>query len=209
MQTIVTAEYGSRAIGVATADSDHDLMSVFIEDPEYVLGIETIDTHASSTAAAGARSTHEDTDTTRYPLRKWARLAAVGNPTVLLLLFLEPLKSTKHWEVLRGIRDAFVSREAHLGTSDRHAGKRSDVPGGLCFCSEVVARLGCIRPPAHLAGARRMARSMQRVPGRIADLHHRSGLRGVVRRSLAARAFGVDPAHPLRAHTYVRDDCYS
>ncbi|WP_368496991.1 nucleotidyltransferase domain-containing protein [Herbiconiux sp. A18JL235] len=129
MQTIVTAEYGSRAIGVATGDSDHDLMSVFVEDPEYVLGIETIDTHASSTAAAGARSTHQDTDITRYPLRKWAKLAAVGNPTVLLLLFLEPLDSTGHWEMLKGIRDAFVSREAGRRFQGYSLGQREAMVG--------------------------------------------------------------------------------
>jgi predicted nucleotidyltransferase len=129
MQTIVTAEYGSRAIGVATDDSDHDLMSVFVEAPEYILGIETIDTDASSTAPAGGRSTREDTDTTRYPLRKWAQLAAVGNPTVLSLLYLEPIESTEHWELLKGIRDAFISREAGRRFRGYSLGQRQAMVG--------------------------------------------------------------------------------
>lgn len=129
MQTIVTAEYGSRAIGVATEDSDHDLMSVFIEAPEYILGIETIDTDASSTAPAGARSTRDDTDTTRYPLRKWAQLAAIGNPTVLSLLFLDPIESTEHWELLKGIRVAFISREAGRRFRGYSLGQRQAIVG--------------------------------------------------------------------------------
>nr|WP_228507883.1 nucleotidyltransferase domain-containing protein [Herbiconiux sp. VKM Ac-1786] len=129
VQTIVTAEYGSRAIGVATEDSDHDLMSVFVEAPEYILGIETIDTEASSTAPAGSRSTREDTDTTRYPLRKWSQLAAIGNPTVLSLLFLDPIESTEHWKLLRSIRDAFISREAGRRFRGYSLGQRQAIVG--------------------------------------------------------------------------------
>ncbi|MFB2582333.1 DNA polymerase beta superfamily protein [Herbiconiux sp. P15] len=129
MQTIVTAEYGSRAIGAATEDSDHDLMSVFVEAPEYILGIETVDTTASSTAPVGGRSTGDDTDTTQYPLRKWAQLAAVGNPTVLSLLYLEPIEGTEHWELLRGIRDAFISREAGRRFRGYSLGQRQAMVG--------------------------------------------------------------------------------
>jgi hypothetical protein len=113
MRTIVTAEYGSRAVGVATEDSDHDLMSVVIEHRECVTGIESIDTATTSTAGPGQRSTREDTDTTRYPLQKWARLATAGNPTVLSLLFIDnPIETSAAWEQLLGTRGAFISREA-------------------------------------------------------------------------------------------------
>jgi predicted nucleotidyltransferase len=110
---IVSAEYGSRAVGVATGDSDHDLMSVFLEAPRFVTGIDTIDTITGGTASAGSRSSRHDTDSVSYPLRKWARLAAIGNPTVLFLLFVpQHVVLTPEWERILGIRDAFVSRDA-------------------------------------------------------------------------------------------------
>ncbi len=112
-RTLVTAEYGSRAVGVATGDSDRDLMSVFLEAPRFVTGIESIDTVAGGTAEPGARSTRNDVDTVRYPLRKWARLAAIGNPTVLFLLFVPEYEVlTDEWQRILDIRDAFVSRDA-------------------------------------------------------------------------------------------------
>ncbi|MFB2597663.1 DNA polymerase beta superfamily protein [Herbiconiux sp. P17] len=112
-RVIVSAEYGSRAVGVATDDSDHDLMSVFLESPRFVTGIDAIDTVTGGTAVAGDRSTRHDTDTVSYPLRKWARLAAIGNPTVLFLLFVRRHEvMTSEWERILDIRDAFVSRDA-------------------------------------------------------------------------------------------------
>lgn len=112
-RVIVSAEYGSRAVGVATADSDHDLMSVFLESPRFVTGIDAVDTVTGGTSAAGDRSTRHDTDTVSYPLRKWARLAAIGNPTVLFLLFVpEHVVVTPEWERILDIRNAFLSRDA-------------------------------------------------------------------------------------------------
>lgn len=114
-RVIVEAEYGSRAIGTATEDSDHDVMGIFIEPREYVTGIEAIETTIENTAPEGQRSGRGDTDTTLYPLRKWAGLAARGNPTVLSILFTPPdlLRSqTPTWEHISQHRNLFVSQEA-------------------------------------------------------------------------------------------------
>ncbi|SDZ35209.1 nucleotidyltransferase domain-containing protein [Herbiconiux ginsengi] len=112
-RVIVSAEYGSRAVGVATGDSDRDLMSVFLEPPRFVTGIDAIDTVTGGTAAVGERSTRNDTDTVSYPLRKWARLAAIGNPTVLFLLFVPCHEvMTSEWGRILDVRDAFLSRDA-------------------------------------------------------------------------------------------------
>jgi len=84
---ILKMEYGSRAHGTNTVDSDSDFMGVFVEPKEYVTGILHMDTQERKSAVKGTRSTAVDHDTVLYPLRKWAALAAKGNPTVLTVLF--------------------------------------------------------------------------------------------------------------------------
>ncbi|WP_066039356.1 DNA polymerase beta superfamily protein [Herbiconiux solani] len=106
-QVIVSAEYGSTALGVATAGSDRDVMSVFVEEPRQVTGIEP------PARAVSAHADAEGIDRVLYPLRKWAALAAAGNPTTLLLLWAPALlDDSAEWQRVLGIRDAFVSREA-------------------------------------------------------------------------------------------------
>jgi len=111
---IMKMEYGSRAHGTNTVDSDSDFMGVFVEPKEYVTGILHMDTQERKSAVRGARSTAVDSDTVLYPLRKWAALAAKGNPTVLTVLFGQEDK----YEVLTasGInlmlhRDWFLSKQ--------------------------------------------------------------------------------------------------
>lgn len=112
---ILLTEYGSRAHGTHTEDSDHDLMGIYVEPMSAVLGLYHKDTIQKSTAVDGGRSMRGDTDTTLYPLRKWASLAAQGNPTVLTTLFtdgdsVQDVTMTGDW--LRQDADAFISKEA-------------------------------------------------------------------------------------------------
>jgi len=112
---ILLCEYGSRAHGTNTEFSDHDKMGIYIEPIEAVLGIDKVNTVQSSTADKGARSTKDDTDTTYYPLRKWANLAAHGNPTVLTPLFVPDSAHELTNEYMSGIvhnRHLFISKEA-------------------------------------------------------------------------------------------------
>lgn len=72
---------------------DRDEMGVCLEPRRYVVGFGKFEQWVYRSAAereghAGARSHAGDLDLTVYSLRKWARLALQGNPTVLLLLFL-------------------------------------------------------------------------------------------------------------------------
>jgi len=63
----------------------------------------------------GARSQAGDLDLTIYSLRKWARLALQGNPTVLPLLFLPDSAVVIRTDVgkqLQGLAPAFASRHA-------------------------------------------------------------------------------------------------
>jgi hypothetical protein len=91
-----------------------------LEPRRYVVGFGKFEQWVYRSAAeregdAGARSQAGDLDLTVYSLRKWARLALQGNPTVLLLLFLPDsalVVRTQGGEQLQEIAPAFASRRA-------------------------------------------------------------------------------------------------
>lgn len=86
--TILRTQVGSGLHGVTvTGHDDRDEMGVCIEPPSAVIGLDSFDQYQFRTQPEGVRSGHGDLDLVIYSLRKWARLAAHGNPTVLLLLF--------------------------------------------------------------------------------------------------------------------------
>jgi hypothetical protein len=98
---ILRSVVGSGVHGIAIEGTDdHDEMGVYIEPPEWILGVER---H------------REDYDLVLYSLRKYLRLAIKGNPTVMLPLF-APEESlvvvTPRGEELRELRSGFMSRLA-------------------------------------------------------------------------------------------------
>jgi predicted nucleotidyltransferase len=123
---ILRATVGSTAHGLHLAGTDdRDEMGVCIEPPEYVLGLHGFEHWLHRTAEARARARGEpvsggrtprsqagDLDLVVYSLRKYARLAAAGNPTVLILLFAEPLFATTIGRQLQANADMFASRQA-------------------------------------------------------------------------------------------------
>ena len=119
MNIILECEYGSQAYGLATKDSDSDLLAVNVESPKYVTGLQESKTKRETTAGDGNRSQAGDTDRTIHPLRKWASLCAGGNPTILTTLFVPHYTvSTDHSLNFILHRDAFISKKAgyaHLG----------------------------------------------------------------------------------------------
>ena len=114
---ILRSVVGSGVHGIAIAGTDdHDEMGVYIEPPEYVLGVQRHrDDYIWRTQPEGVRSGHGDTDLVLYSLAKYLRLAIKGNPTVMLPLF-APAESlvriTPLGEELRALRGAFLSRQA-------------------------------------------------------------------------------------------------
>jgi predicted nucleotidyltransferase len=80
---------GSGVHGMAIPGTDdHDEMGVYVETPEQVIGLAVTSEHyVSRTQPEGARSGPGDTDLVMYSLRKYMRLAAAGNPTVLTALY--------------------------------------------------------------------------------------------------------------------------
>jgi len=95
-------------------------MGVCIEPRRYVVGFGRFEqwvyrSAAEREGAAGARSQAGDLDLTIYSLRKWARLALKGNPTVLLLLYLPDgavVVRTAVGEQLQRLAPAFGSKQA-------------------------------------------------------------------------------------------------
>jgi hypothetical protein len=112
---ILLTQVGSGLHGVTVdGQDDRDEMGVCIEPPSCVIGLEKFDQYQYRTQPDGVRSGPGDLDKTVYGLRKWARLAAQGNPTVLLLLFVPEAEIVKvNWagRVVQGDAEMFLSRE--------------------------------------------------------------------------------------------------
>ena len=115
-RTILRAEVGSTLHGVAIGgQDDRDEMGVCVEPPEFVLGLRLFDQVVHRTQPEGVRSGPGDLDLVIYSLRKYCRLAARGNPTVLLLLFAPAdfvRVETPLGRDLRELAPAFVSQHA-------------------------------------------------------------------------------------------------
>ena len=111
--TILMVEVGSTAHGTGIpGGEDHDEMGVVIEPPEQVLGLDEpeLRTVMQRTQPEGARSGPGDVDRTLHSLRRFARLAASGNPSVLMALWAPVLHITDLGRELRELGDAFVGR---------------------------------------------------------------------------------------------------
>ncbi|BCP41411.1 hypothetical protein MINTMi27_15040 [Mycobacterium intracellulare] len=86
--TILRTQVGSGLHGVIVeGHDDRDEMGICIEPASCVIGLEKFEQYQYRTQPEGVRSGPGDLDLVIYSLRKWARLAAQGNPTVLLMLF--------------------------------------------------------------------------------------------------------------------------
>ena len=78
---ILRSVVGSGVHGIAIEGTDdHDEMGVYIEPPEYLLGVERHrDDYIWRTQPEGVRSGPGDTDLVMYSLQKYLRLAIKGN----------------------------------------------------------------------------------------------------------------------------------
>lgn len=103
---------GSTAHGAKISDkADTDWYGVYVEPQNRVLGL-TDYPHFTHTTGDGSGNTAEDTDVCLYSLRKWAGLAAKGNPSCLHFLFAPKQFETAFW-VMVGIQTRlFVSKDS-------------------------------------------------------------------------------------------------
>lgn len=113
---ILQATVGSTVHGTAVAGTDdRDEMAICIEPPEKVVGLQHFETMVYRTQPDGVRSGPGDLDLTAHTLRKFCRLAAKGNPTILLPLYVKPdaLIDKTHYfgHALRDAKAMFLSKQ--------------------------------------------------------------------------------------------------
>jgi predicted nucleotidyltransferase len=127
--TILRATVGSTVHGLHHgAQDDRDEMAVFVEPPEFSLGLARapgirgglygFEHYVERTQAEGARSGPGDLDLVAYNLRKYVRLALKGHPTILLLLFVPDelvAVRTSIGDELQALRPSILSRRAGRG----------------------------------------------------------------------------------------------
>lgn len=103
---------GSELHGAKVGETDDtDLYGVYIENPEYALGLNSREHFVWSTAGNDRRNGPDDVDVTLYSLRKWAGMAAKGNATALHFLFADPKEvDPKVWRKIQKNKSVFLSR---------------------------------------------------------------------------------------------------
>ena len=111
--TILLVEVGSTAHGTGLeGGEDHDELGVVVESREEVLGLDPLGlpTVMQRTQPDGVRSGPGDIDRTLHSLRRFVRLAASGNPSILMALWAPVEYATTEGRQLQSLGDAFVGR---------------------------------------------------------------------------------------------------
>ena len=101
-RTIFFARHGSHAYGLNIATSDEDFKGVAVPPPEYFLGFDKVFEQAES----------KTPDMVIYDVRKFCRLAADCNPSIIEVLWSDPIRITPEGQLLVDQRNLFLSRKA-------------------------------------------------------------------------------------------------
>lgn len=101
-------QHGAKGEG----SGDLDICGVYIEPAVIALGIDREEHFVSSTGDNESRNTANDVDFSMYSLRKWANLAAKGNPTVLSYLFMPG--ATSVWTAFFGWAPTKFLAKSHV-----------------------------------------------------------------------------------------------
>lgn len=109
---ILLCEIGSTSHGCGDGHDDLDTMGIFIEPIEFVVGTRRRAHWVASTGDDESQNSADDLDVTYYSLRKFAKLALAGNPTITNLFFAPVLESTDAGVQLRENASLFLSRRA-------------------------------------------------------------------------------------------------
>lgn len=106
-----SAQHGARVEG----KNDLDIYGVFFETAEKALGLDCYEHFITSTSDNKQRNTPDDVDICIYSLRRWAQLAAKGNPTALNFLFATNqfyLNSNPWNQRVHDLREVLVAKSA-------------------------------------------------------------------------------------------------
>lgn len=111
---------------------DLDVYGVYIEPPEFILGLKELPHYVWSTAGDDRRNGPHDVDVTLYSLRKWAGLACKGNPTALHFLFAKGEIENPAWSEIVASKTIFLARtcvKQFLGFADDQLRRMTGVKG--------------------------------------------------------------------------------
>jgi predicted nucleotidyltransferase len=101
---------GSQLHGVKLeGKDDHDIYGIYIETPECCFW-EGFPHFVTSTAPQYERNKAGDVDVICYSLRRFARLAAAGNPTILHILFTPADSQEVEWSAVIASRSLFLAK---------------------------------------------------------------------------------------------------
>jgi predicted nucleotidyltransferase len=124
---------GSELHGAKVQGTDDlDIYGVYMEPPEMILGLDSMPHFVWSTAGNERRNGPKDVDITLYSLRKWAGLAAKGNPTALHFLFAKSAVRSQIWSEIQQQREVFLSRSCvpqFLGFADAQLKRMTGASG--------------------------------------------------------------------------------
>ena len=115
--TILLVEVGSTAHGTGTpGGEDHDELGVVVESREQLVGLDKagFKTVMQRTQPEGHPSGPGDIDRTLYSLRTFLRLAASGNPSILMSMWAPIEFATPYGHELRLMAEAFVLSLIHI-----------------------------------------------------------------------------------------------
>lgn len=110
---ILMVEVGSTAHGTGIAGGeDHDQLAVVVETPDQLLGLDQhgFKTVMQRTQPEGSRSGPGDIDRTLHSLRRLVRMAANGNPSILMTMWAPVEFSTPLGLELQALGEAFIGR---------------------------------------------------------------------------------------------------
>ncbi len=111
--TILMVEVGSTAHGTGIdGGEDHDQLAVVVETPAQLLGLDErgFRTVMQRTQPEGVRSGPGDIDRTLHSLRRFVRMAAAGNPSILMAMWAPVEYSTPLGIELQELGEAFIGR---------------------------------------------------------------------------------------------------
>jgi len=134
--TILIVEVGSTAHGTGIpGGEDLDLIGVVVESAAEVLGLDDrgFGTVMQRTQPEGSRSGPGDIDRTLHSLRRFVRLAASGNPSILTVLWAPVIETTSEGAELQSLGEAFVGRHViprYRGYMESQARRLLGVRGG-------------------------------------------------------------------------------
>ncbi len=113
---------GSALHGVKLPGTDDtDVYGIYIERPWLALGIDGMEHFVTSTSPQTRRNVASDVDVTCYSLRKWAKLTAKGNPTIIHSLFTAADQGEEEWSTILRRRRIFLARSharRYMGYAD-------------------------------------------------------------------------------------------